>query len=242
MKPSETFASARLLKADSARGLGSKVAFNFADFRKQGDAYLETVRNQARELVEHAQQESEQIRRQALERSIEDGRREGHRQAEESIEKRARMLADTTARETLATTLPAMKAAADAIAAEKDGWLGEWEKTAVRLAAAIAGRLLQHKIDVEPERAVDMIRAALQLASGTPQITVRLHPADVALMGAHADEVVRSLAACGEARVHSDPTIARGGCVIEGQHGTIDGRLETLLDRIVTELIDEYVS
>ena len=238
----ENSASPRLLKADSVRGLGSKVIFNFTDLRKQGDSYLESVRRQAHDLVEHAQQDAAQIRQQALEKSIEDGRKEGLRQAEQTIDQQAQALAQSLAQQALSTAIPAMKSAAEAIGIERDRWLAEWEGTAVRLAVAIAGRLMRRTINIEPDRAKEMIRTALQLAAGTPQITLRLHPDDAAALGNQAQELARALAVCGEAHIHPDTTLERGDCVIDTQHGTIDARIETLLDRIVAELIGEHAS
>jgi flagellar assembly protein FliH len=46
------------------------------------------------------------------------------------------------------------------------------------------------------------------------------------------------LAACGEAEIIADKSLTRGGCVIETQHGQIDARIETILDRIVAELLE----
>ena len=140
----------------------------------------------------------------------------------------------------LATTLPAMKSAAEKLVIERDRWLTEWEATAVRLAAAIAERLIKRRLELNPDLAREMIRSALQLAVGTPQIRLRLNPEDASLLGEHAAEVVRALAACGDAQIVPDHGLSRGSCVVQTQHGTIDARLETLLQRIVSELLEGH--
>ena len=43
--------------------------------------------------------------------------------------------------------------------------------------------------------------------------------------------------ACGEAELVYDETITPGGCQIETQHGAIDARMETQLERIASELL-----
>ena len=75
---------------------------------------------------------------------------------------------------------------------------------------------------------------------GRRTIKLRLHPDDAALLGEHAAEVVRALASSGDAEIAPDATFARGSCVIQTKHGTIDARLETLLDRIVSELLEGH--
>jgi flagellar assembly protein FliH len=133
-----------------------------------------------------------------------------------------------------------MKAAAEALVIERDRWLAEWEATAVGLAASIAERLIKRHLELKPEIARDMIKNALQLAAGTPQIKLRLHIDDAALLGEHAADVVRALASSGDAEIVPDPTLKRGSCVIQTTHGTIDARLETLLERIVSELLEGH--
>ena len=154
------------------------------------------------------------------------------------IEKRAAEIADKTGRENLATTLPAMSAAAEALVVERDRWLAEWEGAAVRLAAAIAKHLIRAHLDLDPDRAREMIRCALELAVGSPQIKLRLSAQDAALLGEHAAEVVRTLASCGNAEIVPESSLARGSCIVETKHGTIDARLDTMLDRIVRELLE----
>ena len=239
-QPSEIPVPTRLLKANDLRGLGSKVAFNFEDLVQRGDAYIESVRKQVSEMLQQAESEVATIRSQARERGFEQGREDGLRQAAELIEKRAGEIADKMARDNLATTLPAMNVAAEKLVIERERWLTEWEGTAVRLAAAIAERLIKHRIELNPDLAREMIRSALQLAVGSPQIQLRLNADDAALLGGHAAEVVRALAACGDAQIIPDAGLTRGSCVVQTQHGTIDARLETLLERIVSELLEGH--
>lgn len=228
----------RLLKANDIRGLGSKVVFNFDDLRRRGDDYLANVQKQAQNALAQAESQVEVIRKEAQERGLEEGRQLGLARVEELIEKRARELAEKISRETLATTLPAMKAAAETLSIERERWLAQWEATAVRLAAAIAQRIVRQRLDLDPERSLEMIRNALQLAAGVPHILLKVHPDDAALLGDHAEATVQSLAVCGRAEVVADAALTRGSCVIETRHGAIDGRVETLLDRIVSELLE----
>jgi flagellar assembly protein FliH len=239
-QPVEIPSQTRLLKANDIRGLGSKVAFNFEDLVERGETYLETIRQQVREMLQKAEADVEVVRREAHARGLEQGRQEGLRQAAEQIQKRAMEIADKTSRDGLSTTLPAMKAAVQALVIERDRWLAEWEAIAVRLAAGIAEKLIKRRLELNPDVAHDMIKNALQLAAGTPRITLRLHQDDAALLGEHAADIVRTLAFAGEAEIVSDASLTRGGCVIQTKHGTIDARLETLLERIVSELLEGH--
>ncbi|HET6326779.1 MAG TPA: FliH/SctL family protein [Planctomycetaceae bacterium] len=242
MQPTEIPAQTRLLKANDVRGLGSKVVFNFDDLRQRGDAYVESVRQQVGEMLATAEAEVSTLRKSAHQLGYEEGQRDGLRNAGEAIEQRARQIAEKTTAEGLATALPALKLVAESLAVERDRWIGDWDATGVRLAAAIAERLLGRELQFKPESAREMIREALQLAVGAPRIRVHLHSDDAQLMGKQATEVIRSMAACGEAEIVADNALTRGGCLIETQHGQIDARIETLLDRIVAELLESQDS
>lgn len=239
-QPVEIPSQTRLLKANDIRGLGSKVAFNFEDLVERGETYLETIRQQVREMLQKADADVEVVRREAHARGLEQGRQEGLRQAAEQIQKRASEIADKTSRDGLSTTLPAMKAAVEALVIERDRWLAEWEAIAIRLAAAIAEKLIKRQLELNPNIAHEMIKSALQLAAGTARITLRLHTDDAALLGEHGADVVRTLTSAGDAEIVPDATLTRGSCVIQTKHGTIDARLETLLERIVSELLQGH--
>ena len=130
------------------------------------------------------------------------------------------------------------RAAAESLQAERDRWLIRWEQTAVRLGVVIAEKLIQRQLVARPEIATDMISDALRLAVGQPQLTVYLHPQDLAAWGDRASQIVQSLAACADTTLVPDSETQRGGCRIETRHGEIDARVETMLQRIGEDLVE----
>ena len=230
--------SSRILKAGAARGLGSSILFDYSDLREKCDSYLEQARGEAEKLLNDAKQASDDIRRRAHEEGRKVGLQEGMANAAAEIQKKAEALSDGLALQKLKTTFPAMQSAAEAMVHERDRWLSQWETTAVGLAAAIAEKILHRELEAKPEIATDLVRETLDLAAGSSRLQLRMHPDDVELLGPHADDVVRAASRCGEVEIAADESIGRGGCVIESQHGTIDARLETLLQRIMSELIE----
>jgi flagellar assembly protein FliH len=231
--------SPRILKAESIRGLGSKIVFDYSDMHRQCEDYLEQARSEAQRISDEAKRDSEEIRRRAYEEGRNEGLREGLSHAAADIEKKAAQLADGMALEKLQTTFPALQSAGEAMVHERDRWLSRWESTAVELAVAIAEKILHREIELHPDVSVELVRETLDLAAGSSRLELRMHPDDVTLLGPHADEVVRAASRCGEVEISGDASIARGGCVIETQHGTIDAQLETQLGRIMSELVEK---
>jgi flagellar assembly protein FliH len=229
--------SQRLLKAESVRQLGARVAFNFDDLQQEGESYLNRIREQAAAIVQAAQQEAAVAKEQAYREAREAGRRDGLQEAARLIEAEAERLANERLAERVSTALPALSAVAQAMQSELESWLIRWEESAVRTAVAIAEKLVRHELRLRPDTAAEMIRAALQLASGQPQLRIHLNPEDVRHFGSQAEAVVRAATACSEAEVVPDAAVSRGGCRIETRHGEIDARLETMLNRIAEELL-----
>ena len=226
--------TARIVKAHAARDLATRAAFNFVDLRHEADSVIAQARREADELLAQARREVESLH----EQTRLGARDVGLREAQSQIEQHARDVASRQVDARLETALPALQAAAEALQAERDRWLIRWEQTAVRVGVAIAEKLLKTQIATRPELASGMIAEALRLAAGQPRVTVHLHPDDLAAWGDRAPRIVESLTACADSTLIPDPLVARGGCRIQTQHGEIDARVETMLERLAEELVE----
>ena len=228
----------RLIKARSARNLGSATAFNFDDVRRQCDEFVSRARAQAEQLLAQTAIEAEEIRRRAHAEGLAAGQRDGLASAQQLIESRAAEMAARETQDRLRTTLPAFQALARSLEVERDRWISHWEKAAVELCATIAEKILRHELSRRPQLAVEIIQEALQMAAGQLQLKLRLHPADIEVLQEVGQEALSRLASMGQADLVPDESITRGGCLIETRHGVIDARLETQLERITLELLE----
>ncbi len=225
---------ARIVKAQLVRDISIRPAFNFVDLRREADDVIAQAKRTADELLAGARREIDGLHQQTRDAA----RHAGLQDAQNEIERRAMELADHQLVDQLQTALPALKAAAEALQAERDRWLIRWEQTAVRVGVAIAEKLVKSQIATRPELASGMIADALRLAAGQPRLTVHLHPEDLAAWGDQGPRIVESLTACADSTLVADPNVSRGGCRIETIHGEIDARVETMLERLADELMD----
>jgi type III secretion protein L len=97
---------------------------------------------------------------------------------------------------------------------------------AVRMAEKILGRALELNDDVVTGIAARALASARTRAG---VVTLRIHPGDRAAVEAARPELAARLAAAVELRVVDDPTVSRGGCVVDTPAGRLDARLETQL-------------
>ncbi len=214
---------ATVIKATGTQALEAGP-FNFEDLADRAAEYLETVRKQAAEILALAERDATTIRHRA----------EG--EAHAAALKAAERACDEKLGQQLSTLLPAVREAVDRIHEAKAEWLLHWEKMAVHVAAAIAQRVIRRELERSPEITVSLVKEALELAAGSGDFQLRMHPSDVKAMGNQVQLLIAELSSLGKARIVADPQITQGGCRIETKFGTIDQQFETQLARIEAEL------
>jgi len=107
----------------------------------------------------------------------------------------------------------------------RDASLRDAEDELLELAIGAAERILRRQLSLEPERVRDVVRGVLDRARRAKRGRLMLHPEDAALLR-------DTFTSSGHIEIVEEPTLERGGCVLESDLGTIDGRLEVQLDEL----------
>jgi flagellar biosynthesis/type III secretory pathway protein FliH len=105
------------------------------------------------------------------------------------------------------------------------------------LAFIIARGLVGAEVKRDPAPLVRLIERCLDEVTGESSITLRLHPADRAIL-----MVLRPELALTDLRILEDESIARGGCAVESARRLVDARVEERLDNVrdgVRQLLEE---
>jgi flagellar biosynthesis/type III secretory pathway protein FliH len=213
-----------IIKAtDRNRGV-QHVTFNFDDMAAKANAYLEKIQAEAAGILAQARIEAASIKKQAEA----EGRKAGQASIETTVQAQLS--------KQLATLFPALREAVGELRQAKQAWLGHWEKSAVHVATAIAGRILRCRLPQTPEVTLTLVREALELAAGSPHVRIHLSPTDHQTLGSHVQALVQELTPMAAAEIVGDAEIASGGCRVETRFGTIDQRFEAQLARIEEEL------
>ena len=214
-----------IIKSDQPTRIARGVAFNLDDIARQADQALQEVRGEAAQLLAKANGEAEAVRQQAQE----DGRGAALRAAEKILEVKVSRQ--------LETLLPALREAVEEVHHCKGQWLSHCEKSTVHLAAAIAARVIRRELSQTPkEIPLTLIREALELAVGSPSITMRLNPDDHAALGGQVARLADSMSGLAPAQVVADAEISAGGCRVDTNFGVIDQQFEAQLERIEQDL------
>lgn len=103
----------------------------------------------------------------------------------------------------------------------------------LELACELARQVLRRELSVDPKAVQPVIREALGLlVADTKSAVVRLHPLDFNVL----EEVVRTEFSSLSLTLLADPTLTRGGCLIESAGTVVDGTLEKRWMRAVASL------
>jgi flagellar assembly protein FliH len=196
------------------------VPFNFDDLEARADECIASAEAEAAEIVAKAQGEADAIRREAAE--------EGCKAAMKEFDK------------TVAAHLAPAIAAIGQMDAElrhaKQAWISQWEKDVVRLASAIAARVIRRELRVQPDITLSLLQEALDLAAGSPNVRSHLNPEDYESLGGEVRTLIDAMSSLGDTEVIPDASVTRGGCRVETRFGTIDQQIESQLQRIEEEL------
>jgi len=179
---------------------------------------------------------------------VHDAHREAQRLIAEARAEAARVVADADAareaarregrergrEEAFAEVTALLVRARTLAAAARTAAAADLRTLAVRIAEKVLGRALQ----AAPELAGDLCAAALEAARHQREITLRVHPDDLAAVAAARPRLQDLLVRAPDLALRADPAVGRGGCVVETEVGVIDARLETQLAAIERALAE----
>jgi len=104
----------------------------------------------------------------------------------------------------------------------------EAEEDVVKLALAIARRILYREIATDPAALLGLVRAALDKLDGRGIHRVRANPQDAGILQPHFQQVGLPY----KIEVFADPALERGAAVFETEHGSLDASVDTQLNEI----------
>lgn len=159
----------------------------------------------------------ERIEREARERGFRQGLEEG-RQA---------------GRDVLAGEAENLRGVLDSLAPLAQGLDAGFEEELVTLAVTIARQLVRRELRTDPGQIVAVVREALAvLPASQRRIRLHLHPEDARIVceALHLSELEQPW------KIVEDPTLTRGGALLETESSRVDATLESRLNAVIAEV------
>jgi len=132
-----------------------------------------------------------------------------------------------------------LRPAAEALAAALDaarqielGMADHVEAEACRFALAVAEKVVAGAIDAQPERVLDVIRAALRVMVERERVVIQVNPAELPLVRESLEDLRGILGGLEHVELHEERRVGRGGAIVRTNVGEVDARLDAKLEQL----------
>lgn len=121
-------------------------------------------------------------------------------------------------------TAAQLAALVDSFEREFDALHAALAESVARATVQLARQVLRHELHSHPETIARVTAEAVNaVLASARHVTVQVHPQDLPLVAAGAEEVLRARGA----RLVADAAVARGGCRVESDVGAVDAGIAT---------------
>ncbi|HEY3315724.1 MAG TPA: FliH/SctL family protein [Bacillota bacterium] len=126
----------------------------------------------------------------------------------------------------------------DGARAERDEVVAQAGPEIIRLALAVARRIVRETAESDPEMAFRAALDGMKKVRDEEELTIRTHPRDAVALDERSQELRAIARGAKKLTITEDPTIEPGGCVIDCPRGSVDARLDRQLARAEKTLRD----
>ncbi|MEN6373988.1 MAG: FliH/SctL family protein [Smithella sp.] len=132
----------------------------------------------------------------------------------------------------MSSVLDALSAITGMIPLIKKDIMAKTEEQIVKLAFAIAEKVINHEVATNKEVILGVLKGVSKNISVTEGIKIRLNPQDLHYIMEIKKDFLQSIEGVRNAVFEEDVSIKRGGAVVETMLGEVDARLESQLQEI----------
>ena len=215
------------------------VALNLCDVEQKARGAVEQARAEAKRILTEALARAREMERVATARGeaagyqagLLKGRQDGARQALEAETARIR--------ETTATVREALLELIQEVESHRHEVISDAKHGLLSLSLAIAERICRTRLSQSKDHLRPMVEEIIEITGRRSGLVLRVNPADAEAIRAYLDDVHGAVSGddTAVARVVSDASVRLGGCLADRPSGRTDARIETQLQRIVSELL-----
>lgn len=139
----------------------------------------------------------------------------------------------------LVNVFRALRGASETIHNLRDKVLRESEDELINLVMLVARKVIIREVAQDRCILAGVVKSALSALSSREEVTIRLNPDDFALLETGREECLQKELLSERLQLKADSTIASGFCQIDTEMGTIDAGLNSQLEAVYRNLIEE---
>jgi type III secretion protein L len=122
----------------------------------------------------------------------------------------------------------------------RDDFLSRHEAELVKLAVAIAKKIIGHSVEVDAGTVLQTVKEALKSVRSERRVTIKVNPSDEAALHEQVGSLKMLGSEVGEFVIVGNPSIEVGGCIVESELGIIDAQIGTQLASIEKALMRRF--
>jgi flagellar assembly protein FliH len=138
----------------------------------------------------------------------------------------------------VAETVKSFASMADDLASQRRRLVKESEEVVVRLACEIAKRIVGKIAVLNQKTVIEIVKNALTHLADKQKIVIRVNPDDLTTLRKCEDEWLASAGSIGAVEMREDNRIKRGGCLIEGESGSVEAQIDRQIEVIQKALLE----
>ncbi len=162
----------------------------------------------------------------------------GKRASEAEAQAEARLAARRAELEDrLGRTIAALEQSSARLVDLEKQLVGAAEREVVRLAGAIATRILRREIETDPGWMEPVLAAALAQVPDRRGVSVRMQPDDAAAARAAQERITAGITGLERLNIQDDPGLAKGTCLLLSQGTRIDASIASSWERVTATLL-----
>jgi flagellar assembly protein FliH len=198
-----------------------------AESQREAERIISEANLESARIIEQAEQSHQEIIEAATQEGFNVGYQEGR---EEAVKENAQLLAETTA-------------ALNKLHGAFPNAVKQNEEKLVRLAMEIAEAVISEELAAKPEIALKTVERAIKRVSDLERVIIKVNPLDLDLILPKQESFRNILPDVQEFVITGHYSIARGGCLIETNSGTVDAQINTqlaVLEEVFARVRSEY--
>jgi len=125
------------------------------------------------------------------------------------------------------------------IQSEKQELARRYESDVLELGFSIAEKIIGIEIATRNDAILGIVRQALRKIVNADEVVLRAHPEDLKILEEAREKLVSEMGVNAPLELRADNSVARGGCVIETESGMLDAQLQSQMNRLRTQIIEE---
>jgi flagellar assembly protein FliH len=189
--------------------------------KEQADSAIEQAKQAAEKILNDAKVQAEEMKAQAEKEGFATGHKEGLAKAKQEIEAN------------LENSISILAQAEE----ERVTRILASEAELLKLVTGIVEKIIGSELKSHPEQVVSVVKEALSRVATANSITIKINPDDGRLIEENLPSLQEVFSEPKSIAIKPDQTIPPGDCFIETEHGKVDARIKSQLERIMNEIL-----